>query len=312
MTLPTLPNEVSRVAKVTAKGTPYEEIGVRPYGTTDPAIVLAPNTISLDVPGINVMAHHGSGGSEQTVNTPNMISSRDAMLDRGWSIGSAFGYNRAWGNDAALGAIEALSEYIGEFVSQVTDTLFHGQSMGAQTLAVMYAQNRIPNVRGLASVDGALNLAAAFAHPAHRPSITAAYGIDSSGSDFAVKTAGHDPCQIPASVFADKNFVLWASPDDTSIPKSQHADVFAGRVNPVADNFALYPVTGGHVTASHYQPVPLMAFYDLCLGNDPVVIPDFLGYSPFYWDGALQAWRLCDVLGTNSANEWQAMSSEQN
>ena len=265
------PNQISSTPKTTAKGTKYHEVEVHPFGVPDMMLMLVPDSVAAGARVVVVICAHGSGGTEQTVNSENMAASRDALLDRGYVVLSAFAHDRAWSNDDALDDYERVYLYAAQQWS-ISDVLFHGQSMGGLTLAVLYAQRRVPNVRAVAIVDGAVSLAAAFEHPAHRGHIRAAYGINGSGSDYAVKTAGHDACLRPVGDFTESRVYLWASYEDTSTPRAQHADPFWDRYHRYAVEMTLQGGTGPHLDPTHYQPRVLMDFYDRAMGVRPTLI----------------------------------------
>lgn len=271
----TYPDEISSTPKATAAGTAYHEVEVYPFGVTDKMLMLIPDSISEGDNVIVTICAHGSGGNEQTVNTANMSSTRDALLGRGYVVLSAYAHNRAWGNNACLDDYERVYEYAATLWT-ITDVFYHGQSMGGLILNLMLAQARIPNVRALAMVDGAVHLEAAWNHPAHHDHIRTAYGIKADGSDYAAKTAGHDPCLLPPTQYEDTWIYMWASYDDTSVPRAEHADVFETHVAGHPDELTVQAVTGGHVSASHYQPDVLLAFYDRSIGLVPDNPPDLL------------------------------------
>ncbi|QYB00071.1 hypothetical protein I1A62_02910 (plasmid) [Rhodococcus sp. USK10] len=126
------------------------------------------------------------------------------------------------------------------------------------------------------------------------------------------------------------HFKMWASPDDATTPKDQHADLFVGLG--LADRAAscVVTATGAHLSADHYRPSDVVAFYDhaLATGNvspgepPPEAVTEASVYvwtgtewsprTPRAWRGA--AWELWSALRYGQKRCWSrhACSSEQN
>ena len=269
-------NESTRTTKSTAGGTSYDELLIFPLGVQDRALACIPAGVAAGTPVVLAICAHGAGGTEQTINSAAMQLTRDAMLDRGWIVMSAFAHDRAWSNTAALLDYQRLYTWAA-LQWQVTDVVLHGQSMGGLTMLNVAARDAIPRIRGVVSIDGAVNLGAAWSVSSRKPQLREAYGITDDAT-YPVVTAGHDPCLIDVQRFAGKRIFLSASPLDTTIDKAQHSDVFHARVEAVASELVYVTGTAEHVEAPNYFPSEAVEFLAAGLVGTP---PDDLEPLPF-------------------------------
>jgi hypothetical protein len=247
------PNEVSRLSKTTANGTAYVEVTLSLDGDTCLVCIPSEDATAL------LLCAHGHSGDQTTINNVRMVETRDRMIDQGWIVASSYAQGNSWGNQAGQDAYVLLSEWV-HTQFPVTDTVFHGQSMGGLIVALLYANDVIPDVRGMVTIDGAVNLSVAHANASYRSAIRTAYGIASDGSDYAAKTVGHDPCVIAATLYDGKRMLLEASTGDTAIPKAQHADVFVTHIDGHPAQLSRLTGTGPHVDVSNYFPADVEAF----------------------------------------------------
>lgn len=269
----TYPGEISRSTKSTALGTSYVETVVNPFGSGDSLLVCVPAAVADGADVTVMLCAHGHNGSEQTINNPQMLSTRDKALDKGWLVISAYAHGNAWANDTALADYARIPTWVGQTWT-IAHLLLHGQSMGALTMANFYSRRLARKIRGMVGIDGAYNLAQAYSQSAYRPSIRAAYGIASDGSDYAAKTAGHDATLLPPATFTGRRLFVSASPADVAIPKVSHSDVFVAMLGTEPADLEVVEGTGGHVTSPNYFPSAAHAFFDEAIANavndDPV------------------------------------------
>lgn len=117
--------------------------------------------------------------------------------------------------------------------------------MGNTEALLTLSQGRVPGVVAYIGTVPAVNLAAAYANAAFTASIKTAYGIASDGSDYAAKTAGHDPALLDPRLF--KRVPMWAlvATDDTALKWTP----FAARVAAYQGEVITVPTTGGHSTS---------------------------------------------------------------
>jgi hypothetical protein len=268
------PNQNSQQAGTTASGLAYTRYTAYPYGVQDTLAFYVPaGHVDLN-PGALAIVAHGFGGNAGFLDTPNLVGTRDALLEHGFIVCDAFAHDKAWGNDDALNDYARAYQYLAQYVLTPTDVLLHGTSMGGLTVALLYATTRIPNVRMVCTVDAAFNLAYAYAKGTYQPSIKTAYGIAADGSDYSLRTAGHDALLRPAFNYDAANWLFFASHDDSSIAQASNTDVFLANF---AGNLATYQLVqciGEHVDPSHFQPVPVLAFWDATVAGAPPPLPD--------------------------------------
>lgn len=262
------PDEVSRLAKTTAAGTAYTEITVSPYGSGDTALVCVPGALADGAASVVVLCAHGHSGSEATINSAMMTPTRNNALDRGWVVASSYAHGNAWANPAALADYRRVWDWIND-TWPVGDTLLHGQSMGALTTANLYSRDSIPKVRGMVGIDGAYNLASAFANTNYKPSIRTAYGIAADGSDYDTKTAGHDAVLLPPGTFAGKRLFLSSSNFDTAIPKATNTDLFVSNLGTSPALIDSRLGNGEHVTSGNYYGTAATEFFEAALAAAP-------------------------------------------
>jgi len=267
------PGEQSRATKVTASGTSYIELTIYPDGVTDTLLICLPD----DATDVLVICAHGHNGNQATINSSRMIETRDRFIDNGWIVASPFAHGNSWGNDVCIADYVRVHAWSTLNLS-TTKTLLHGQSMGGLNLVNVLSRNAIPDVLAFVSIDGALNLATAFAAAAYKSAIRAAYGIAADGSDYAALTAGHDGVLLPPSSFDGTRILLEASPADTSISKTNNADLFYANVAGHPLVFQRLTGAGVHVDPGNYFPDEVEAFFIAALQPAPEPIDGT--YSP--------------------------------
>lgn len=250
---------------VTPGGTRYTSTDLALPGGA--ALILSPTDLAPGAEAVLVIAAHGAGGSEQTINGPELGETRDALLDRGWVVASAMAADRGWGNDASLSDYSELAEQVAARW-RVTDVLLHGQSMGAVPAVLLYAHQRIPDIRAAALVAPALSLDAVW-DKGFADDLQEAYGIGSR-SELAEATAFQDPVRLDPALLADARIRIWASRHDFLTPMVHHADVFARRMGP---HVAVVEVQGDHFGPDHHRPAELIAFYEDALTRSATATP---------------------------------------
>lgn len=266
-------NETARATKTTASGTSYTELTVYPLGGTDKALVCVPTSKADGTATVLAIAAHGSGGNEQQINIARMTEMRDGWLDRGWIVASAMAHDRAWASDTALTDYTNVHNWVNA-IWPVYDTMLHGESMGGLTMMVLASKKLIPTVRAVASIDGALNLRAAYdmAGQAYGSQIRTAYGMAADGSDYTAKAAGHDAVLLDMTTFNGLRLFVEGSPNDLNIPKASHADVFVTNLGANAAVLVTKTGTGTHVTAENFFPTDVLAFMDAATTTPPAPV----------------------------------------
>lgn len=197
-----------------------------------------------------VMLFHGNGSDElHWVTNSNGKAVATAFLNAGYIVVSAANTANVstWGAQAGLDAyFKAYKYLLAHF--PVGSVVFYGNSMGGIESLLTLAERRIPCVAWIGTVPTA-NLAAQHANASFTSTIRTAYGIAGDGSDYAAKTAGHDPVLMPGYAF--RGVPMWAliATLDPAVPPATNWDVFSAIVAPyAAEMVRLDFVTSDHST----------------------------------------------------------------
>lgn len=94
------------------------------------------------------------------------------------------------------------------------------------------------------------------------------YRTHSDGADYAAKTAGYDPALAPAADYRGVPIKFVASPDDTRVPKAQHADVLYDRISQAyPSTTSLVSLTGGHTVDGHFLVSTWGEYFKSCVAT---------------------------------------------
>jgi len=225
-----------------------------PNGSTNARIALPPGYDSR-VPAPLVIFCHGSGGSEQSVtgSSGNYQSVAAALNSAGFIVASTTGTPAdEWGNQSVLDSIYSMYTYIRDRFA-LGPVVMWGGSMGGLAALLTVAEGRIPGIVALMLNQPVCNLAYVYAN-GFTAGVKAAYGIASDGSDYATKTAGHDPMLKPGTAY--RGLPVWVSysAGDTAVPPAQNATPFLNLVRPYARSITEYVGTGNHSDPSMFVP----------------------------------------------------------
>ena len=229
--------------------------------------IALPTTYDSRVPTPAVILFHGNGSDEFTWTTnANMKAVAEAFLNAGFICLSVTDANTTtWGAQASLDAYAAGYQYLRDHYA-VGGVIIYANSMGGIESLLMLAENRIPGVAAWIGTVPTFDLANNYANALFTSVIKTAYGIASDGSDYAVKTAGHDPALINPVRF--RSLPMWAlvATDDASVNATANGLALAARLEAVTD-FTLVQVTGGHSTTEITTRAPeMVAFAKNALG----------------------------------------------
>lgn len=184
-----------------------------------------------------------------------------ALLAAGYVVAASTAAGDNWGNQAALDAYAALHAAIGDLGYTLDKTVLLGVSMGGIPALLSYAGGVIPRVAGFIGICPAASLAAAWSNGALTTAIRTAYGIAGDGSDYASKTAGHDPMLFAVPTWNDKRLLMFASNEDTTTLKASHADALAARATG-ATVAEVVTCSGAHGDADQYRAAAVLAAVD--------------------------------------------------
>lgn len=229
----------------------------------DATRILVPSSYQYGTPRPLVIYHHGNGEDYTAITAdPLKHDIVDTLLLNNYIVCAGDFGGDNWGNDAALTAVTNLYNYMIANYS-ISRVVFLSQSMGGQSGLLS-----IPNVtvKGWAGIYPVANLANMFGGNAgaYAPNIRTAYGIAGDGSNYAAKTAGHDPVLLAASTFDGLRMRMYASAGDTTVTKADNSDQLATLVTGHATEHDVVACSGNHGDASHFQPNDLLAFFNRC------------------------------------------------
>lgn len=283
------PDETAVVTGVTAGGTAWRRARVQPNGAADRATICAPTTVADGAQIKLVVATHGTGGSDATMDAGSAQTVRDALLDAGYVVVAANLHGNTWGNSVAMADLANLYAWCAALWN-VQHSVFFGQSQGGGVVLTATRRKVIPTLRAVAAVAPALNYQWVSDSGGSSAAIRTAY--DATASTFASKVASSAPLAAQPVDYAGMHVKLWASNGDATTPKVNHSDQFKSVASRCA-SLMVMEVTGDHLSVDHYRPQEVVDFYaaSLAAGNvDPGDPPaeNIADATVFYWDGA--AW----------------------
>lgn len=209
-----------------------------------------------------VMFHfHGASGSEHNItDNANTRTVGDAFLAAGYIVVSAChnSWKNSWGNQLSLDAYVAAYETLKANYA-IGPVVLVGESMGGIESLLTLAQDNIPGVVAWLGLVPSYDLAYQFTMPAWESTIRANYGIALDGSDFAEKTAGHNPAVMNPRQFRKVPMWMLVGTGDTQVPEDPNGRQLALDVAGVA------PVTkiegsGGHGISYAAHTAAMVAF----------------------------------------------------
>ena len=237
--------------------------------------VLVPSGYDADVGAHLVMYCHGNNGSDEEMGSRAVAEQAawiDALIDEGYLLAASHMSGNNWGNDdAQADMVDLYAHCVTNY--RLRDTLIWSASMGGLPGLLAIDDDRIPNVKGWLGIVPVCNLADMFDNNTgtFAATIRTAYGIASDGSDYSTQTSGHDPVLLDASRFADIGFMFIASSGDTTVDKTQNADLMHALVQSEAFESSIVEHTGDHGDSTRYGvAVPDgINFFARCIANTP-------------------------------------------
>lgn len=227
--------------------------------------ILVPKTYQAGTPAPLVIYHHGVGEDQTAITTDTLkLDVIDRLLRYGYIVCASNNGGDNWGNDASLTATTNLYNYMTANYN-ISRVVFLSQSAGGPS-GLLSLGGAIP-VKGWLGIYPVCNLANMFGGNAglFAPNIRAAYGIAPDGSDYAAKTAGHDPVLVAAATFDNIRMRFYASASDMTVTKADNSDQMATLVTGHATEHEVVVCTGIHGDPSHFQTCDVVAFFNRCV-----------------------------------------------
>lgn len=203
-----------------------------------------------------VMLFHGNGSDENHWQTNgNGKAVAEAFVAAGYiAVAAANTPNvSTWGAQAGLDAYYNAYKYVRDRYN-IGPVVFYGNSMGGLESLLTLAERRVPGVVAWLGTVPVTNLAANHTGALNAALFTAtirtAYGIAGDGSDYAAKTAGHDPALKAGTAFRGVPMWVLVATDDVAVIPSENFNVLEPIVSPFATELVRINATGGHSTGS--------------------------------------------------------------
>lgn len=187
-----------------------------------------------------------------------------AAVNEGYIFAASRMHGDSWGNANALTDLTNLYNYVNT-MWPVSNVILIGGSMGGLATALAKPYASVPNLKGCIGIDAVFDLAAMHANPSYTTTIRTAYGVAGDGSDYASKTAGHDPMLRPASDFGTVRWRFYASDTDALVPPAAHSDAFAAKIASTAPEAVVVRHVEGHLTPPGIRPADVIAFIKRCI-----------------------------------------------
>lgn len=220
-----------------------------------------------------IIYHHGVGGSY--ADNPGALyvgPMIDLVLARGYIVAGSSAAGDNWGNATGMQTYVSLYAWCVEHY-RILQTVAWSGSMGGLSGLLTLLDKRIPYV-GWYGTYPVCSLAAMFASNTggYASAIRAAYGIASDGSDYAAKTAGHDPLLYAASAFPRVGMRFIASSGDTVVGKTANSDALSTLLSQWCPEYTVVGATGNHGDPSHYLDTDFADFFDRCIARQTRVV----------------------------------------
>jgi len=217
----------------------------------DNFIIMTPPGYDSRKPAPTAVLFHGNGSDElHWLSNSNGKGVADQFLTNGYLVIAAAntGTVSTWGAQAGLDAYTRAYQYARDHYN-LGPIVFYGNSMGGIESLVTLASETIPGVSAWMGSVPTFSLAENYANALFTATIKSAYGIAADSSDYATKTAGHDPKLLDPLLFRGVPMWMLIATDDVAVTPTPNGQAL---YTAVADTNAAtkVEVTGGHSTAA--------------------------------------------------------------
>ena len=201
-----------------------------------------------------ILYAHGAGQDADSIVTDPL--SRDFfqfLKASGCIVASADLDGDNWGNQRALEDYVAMYRYVRAHYT-IGPVIIAGQSMGGLVALLGLADPRIEDVAGAFLVYPVCDLDCAWSGDTgpFAPAIRRAYGIAEDGSNYAAKTAGHRPLELPGNAFRGVPVWVCGSASDRAVPLAPNAAALVERLSPFAA-VSYHRTAGDHGDPSNFD-----------------------------------------------------------
>ncbi|MDX6270371.1 MAG: hypothetical protein QOD28_1594 [Acidobacteriota bacterium] len=219
-----------------------------------------------------VILNHAAGFTERQFHDLQVYRTLlTALLDEGYVVAAsrltdnpATGANN-WGNQGAVNANAEMFGYVRDhYRVNPNQVAMIGSSMGGLATMLAFADGRIP-LCGAALYNAVLNLR--YQYDTRRDmaqAIRAAYGIAADGSDYNLKTAGHDPVLRPPANYAGHRFRFYSAPTDMLVSHDANSETMSALIGALTTEAGVVELAGGHDANVQITIPDLLAFLRRC------------------------------------------------
>lgn len=181
-----------------------------------------------------VVYAHGSGQTAESIRDRDHAHLMADLLNAGYVVASSDAAGNAWGNPASV------QDYV-DLVTEVRNTrkiggvFVIGESMGG-----------LPSLQLLDRISGVQAWVGIFP-------VTDARTVDGAEATAAVAPVAVRNTGVP--------LLMFASPDDTRVPKAQNADVFAATMRAKGATVSVVSTRGNHGDPSNFDSARIVEFF---------------------------------------------------
>lgn len=205
---------------------------------------------SKEVSGRVVLYLHGAGGSARELTTdPAKKPLVQRLLANGYTLVSASAGGDSWGNGMSVRAYRSVLHEV-ESRQEVRGVYILAQSMGG---LAGWQLTDLPKLRAWAGIYPVCNLASVYRLRTYAAQIRKAFGEHLAD---ALRRLSHPVFKRPLPV------ILWASPRDRVVPKSQNADECAAAARAAGGAVREIATSGDHGDRSNFDATTLVAFFN--------------------------------------------------
>ncbi|MFW3172994.1 serine aminopeptidase domain-containing protein [Geodermatophilus sp. CPCC 206100] len=173
------------------------------------------------------------------------------LVAQGYVVAGSDGNFNAWGNEASQQGYVDLAAELAERYG-TTDTYLVAESMGGVAGLQLLADDRIPDVRGMALISPLVDLDVVRDTPQEAQVLQAYDGV--------FPTDAQNPALRPAEDWAGTSMRFYLATEDEVVDNTENAEPFVERVEDVAD-VSVVVCEGEHVAPSCFQGEDLAEWF---------------------------------------------------
>jgi pimeloyl-ACP methyl ester carboxylesterase len=238
-----------------------------PAGTGPSA---APGTTRFEVDGVPAVLRvpeesngrlvvylHGAGGNEESIlGLQPQALLVDGLVDEGYTVVASDAHGDAWGNAESVAAHAAAAEEAAARTG-TTSVFLVAESMGGLAGAQLATGPELQGVEALVGIYPVCDVSSVY--PRFADAVDAAFGDD---VDAALDRLS------PVDLGGTVPLMVWASPQDTVVPKTANADVCVQQARQAGADALLVESVGEHGDPSHFDLRTVLSFFDSSAAED--------------------------------------------